>query len=77
MAVVHASTYENEANLPDDYIPSLRASYPPQLIEAYIRGQFVNLTSGSVYPNFDRKLNHTAETIRKARRCTSGWTSTS
>jgi hypothetical protein len=63
--VVHASTYENEANLPDDYIPSLRASYPPQLIEAYIRGQFVNLTSGSVYPNFDRRLNHTPETIRE------------
>jgi hypothetical protein len=34
--------------------PQLRASYPPQLIEAYIRGQFVNLTTGSVYPNFDR-----------------------
>jgi hypothetical protein len=64
-AVVHASTYENEANLPDDYIPTLRASYPPQLIEAYIRGQFVNLTSGSVYPDFDRKLNHTAESIKE------------
>lgn len=56
--LVQASTYENAKNLPDDYIPSLRASYPPQLIEAYIRGQFVNLASGSVYPDFDRKLNH-------------------
>jgi hypothetical protein len=56
--LVQASTYENEANLPDDYIPSLRESYPPQLIEAYLNGQFVNMTSGSVYPNFDRKLNH-------------------
>lgn len=55
--LVQASTYENAKNLPDDYIPSLRASYPPQLIEAYIRGQFVNLASGSVYPNFDRRLN--------------------
>lgn len=55
--LVQASTYENAKNLPDDYIPSLRASYPPQLIDAYIRGQFVNLTSGSVYPNFDRRLN--------------------
>lgn len=61
--LVQASTYDNAANLPDDYIPSLRASYPPQLIEAYIRGQFVNLASGSVYPNFDRRLNHTDETI--------------
>lgn len=56
--LVQASTYDNEANLPDDYINSLRASYPPQLIEAYLRGRFVNLTSGAVYPDFDRELNH-------------------
>jgi hypothetical protein len=61
---VHASTYANAKNLPDDYIPSLRASYPPQLIDAYIRGQFVNLASGSVYPNFDRRLNHTNEVLQ-------------
>lgn len=61
--MVQASTYENGKNLPDDYISSLLASYPPQLIGAYIRGQFVNLATGNVYPNFDRRLNHTAETI--------------
>lgn len=59
--LIHASTYDNEANLPDDYIDSLRESYPPQLIEAYLRGLFVNLASGSVYPNFDRRLNHVGE----------------
>src|SRR6185437_5109556 len=52
--LVQASTYDNELNLPDDYISSLMASYPPQLIQAYLRGQFVNLASGSVYPEFDR-----------------------
>jgi len=62
--MVQASTFQNARNLPDDYIPSLMASYPPQLIGAYIRGQFTNLTSGSVYPGFDRKLNHTNERIR-------------
>jgi hypothetical protein len=62
--LVQASTYDNAKNLPDDYISSLRRSYPPQLIEAYIRGQFCNLASGSVYPNFDRMLNHTPERIR-------------
>jgi hypothetical protein len=56
--LIQASTYDNEANLPADYIDSLFQSYPPQLIDAYLRGQFCNLTSGSVYPNFDRKLNH-------------------
>lgn len=62
--LIQASTYDNAKNLPDDYISSLRASYPPQLIEAYIRGQFTNLASGSVYPNFDRLLNHTSERIK-------------
>ncbi|PRP68710.1 terminase [Chromobacterium amazonense] len=56
--LIQASTFDNEANLPDDYIPSLIQSYPPQLILAYLKGQFCNLTSGSVYPCFDRKLNH-------------------
>jgi len=56
--LVQASTYQNAKNLPEDYIPSLRASYPPQLIKAYLRGQFVNLTSGAVYPDFDRVKNH-------------------
>lgn len=55
--IVHASTYDNEANLPDDYIPSLIEAYPEQLIEAYIRGQFVNLRSGTVYRNYDRNRN--------------------
>lgn len=63
--MVQASTYENAKNLPEDYIPSLRSSYPPQLIEAYIRGMFVNLATGSVYPNFDRVKNHTPERIRE------------
>lgn len=62
--IVHGSTYDNEKNLPDDYIKSLVDSYPPQLIQAYLKGQFVNLNSGSVYPNFDRVLNHTSETIK-------------
>jgi hypothetical protein len=62
--IVQASTYENAKNLPDDYIPALMASYPPQLINAYIRGQFVNLATGNVYPHFDRRLNHTGETIK-------------
>lgn len=55
--MVQASTYENEANLPDDYIPSLLASYPPQLIDAYINGQFVNLQTGSIYAAYDRVKN--------------------
>lgn len=58
---VHASTYDNAANLPEDYIPSLFATYPPQLVEAYLNGRFVNLRSGAVYPAFDRHLNASNE----------------
>jgi len=48
-----APTYANPF-LPEDYIDGLKATYPAQLIEAYIEGQFVNLTSGVVYTEFDR-----------------------
>lgn len=61
--LIRASTYSNERNLPPGYIDSLKRSYPPQLIDAYIEGQFVNLTSGAVYPDFDREKNHTDEVI--------------
>lgn len=63
--LIQASTYDNEKNLPDDYIESLFESYPKQLISAYLNGQFVNLLSGAVYANFDRKLNHTDETAKE------------
>ncbi|NMX70902.1 terminase [Pseudomonas sp. WS 5111] len=62
--IVHASTRQNAKNLPKDYIKSLRESYPANLVDAYIDGLFVNLTSGSVYPRFCRKQNHTDATIR-------------
>ena len=62
--LVHASTYDNEKNLPDDYIPSLLASYPPNLIDAYINGQFVNLQTGTVYASYNRVLNRTRDTVQ-------------
>lgn len=62
--IVHASTRQNAKNLPKDYIASLRESYPANLVDAYIDGLFVNLVSGSVYPNFCRVKNHTNEKIK-------------
>jgi hypothetical protein len=44
--------------LPEGYVDSLRAIYPANLLEAYLEGLFVNLTSGAVYPEFDRSANH-------------------
>lgn len=63
--LIQASTYDNAKNLPADYIPSLFESYPKQLIAAYLRGQFVNLASGSIYPDFDRVLNNSFESIQE------------
>lgn len=55
--MVQASTYDNEKYLPSDYIDSLLETYPSQLINAYLEGKFVNLTTGSVYPSYDRQKN--------------------
>ncbi len=51
--IVQAPSYSNPY-LPEGYIQSLRDSYPEALAEAYIEGQFVNLTSGTVYKNYQR-----------------------
>ena len=58
-SMVQASTYENEQYLPEDYIDSLKETYPSNLIEAYIDGEFVNLSSGTVYNEFDRVTHNT------------------
>ena len=63
-SMVQASTYENERFLPPDYIQSLRDTYPQELIDAYLMGEFVNLTSGSVYRNYDRARCNSTETIQ-------------
>lgn len=62
--LIRAKTEDNAANLPDGYIDSLRSSYPANLLAAYLDGEFVNLTAGSVYAEFDRALNASAETIQ-------------
>jgi hypothetical protein len=59
-----AKTYDNIANLPPDYIENLQNTYPSNLLSAYLDGEFVNLTAGTVYPTFDRTLNATSETIK-------------
>ena len=62
--LIKATTMSNAANLPDGYIDSLRNSYPSNLLAAYLDGEFVNLTAGSIYPDFDRALNASTETIQ-------------
>jgi hypothetical protein len=62
--LVQASTYDNEQNLPDDYIQSLIDTYPNEMIDAYLMGKFVNLTTGTVYRSYNRVTNGSIETIQ-------------
>lgn len=62
-SMVQASTYENAKYLPVDYIPSLLESYPENIVQAYINGGFVNMTSGTVYHNYDRVKNNSLRTV--------------
>jgi len=64
-ALVQASTYDNAKNLPQDYIPSLLEAYPSELIEAYINGQFINLTSGTVFYKYNRIAHNSTEKIKE------------
>ena len=61
--IIKAPTYSNPY-LPEDYVPNLRATYPEQLIAAYIEGEFVNLKSGTVYNAYNRQANSSHEEIR-------------
>jgi phage terminase large subunit len=61
--IIKATTRSNSANLPDGYIDSLKNTYPSNRLSAYLDGEFVNLTSGSVYTSFDRALNASHEVV--------------
>lgn len=63
--LIRAPTSSNPY-LPDGYLDTLKATYSSALLAAYCEGYFVNLTAGSVYPEFDRTLNASSETIRPA-----------
>lgn len=56
--LIKASTYSNASNLPAGYIDHLKDIYPSALLSAYLDGEFVNLTSGAVYPDFSRTENN-------------------
>lgn len=64
--VIRAKTESNSRNLPEGYIDSLRAVYPPELLAAYLDGEFVNMKSGTVYRDYDRVRCASRETIKPA-----------
>ena len=61
--IIQAPT-ESNPFLPAGYVQSLRDIYPENLLNAYLEGQFVNLTSGTVYNNYDRNGCNSEEEIK-------------
>ena len=60
--IIRGRTEDNH-HLHPDYVPTLRATYPPQLIDAYLNGLFVNMTGLTVYSGFNRDHSNTDLTI--------------
>lgn len=50
--------------LAEEYIQSLKDSYPGPQVDAYLNGKWVNMAAGTVYNCYDRKLHISNETIR-------------
>ncbi|UAB85697.1 terminase [Zunongwangia sp. SCSIO 43204] len=61
--LIKAKTKDNPY-LPSSYIETLSDIYSAQELEAYLNGEFVNLSAGTVYHAFDRKVNHTDRTVK-------------
>lgn len=60
--LIRAPTSSNPY-LPSGYIENLQNTYSSAQLSAYLDGEFVNLTSGTVYTEFDRKRHHMSATI--------------
>ena len=62
--LIKANTRDNPF-ISEAYVESLEDEYTAEELQAYLDGEFVNLTSGTVYRNFDRKLNHTDRVVKE------------
>jgi len=62
--LIKAKTRDNKF-LPSGYIESLEAEYTPEQLQAYLEGEFVNLTSGTVCSNYDRDTNNSDRMIQE------------
>ena len=63
-ALIKCPTQANIKYLPDGYIDTLKETYSSNLLAAYLEGEFVNLTSGSVYSSYDRHECGSDETVQ-------------
>lgn len=63
--LLRLSTLDNEDNLAGGYIQGLREQYTVDQLKAYLKGEFVNLTSGTVHYKFDRFVNDSNRNIKE------------
>lgn len=59
--LIKAKTTDNKY-LPMDFIDTLKKQYSPNLLKAYLDGEFVNLTTGTIFGYFDR-LKHDTDIV--------------
>jgi len=50
---------QDNPHLPEDFIERMQANYDPSMLQAYLNGEFINLTTGQVYDRFNREKNVT------------------
>jgi hypothetical protein len=55
--IIYGSTKDNEQNLGEDYIESLRSSYDTAMQQAYIEGLWINMSGNRFYYSYDPKRN--------------------
>ncbi len=55
--IIYGDTRDNQVNLNDDYIPTLEASYDETMLDAYLRGLFINMKGGRFYYAYDPAIN--------------------
>lgn len=63
--VIYQGKTADNTFLPPSFYKTLLEQYPENIARAYLEGEFVNLTQGSVYSYFDRKRHHTDSVIEK------------
>ncbi len=59
--ILYGDTRDNSHNLEEGYIDSIISSYPKQLIDAYLKGLWVNLSGNRFYYSYDPKINEWTE----------------
>lgn len=60
--LVRGRSHDNFA-LPPEYIENLTATYDPKMLRQEVEGEFLSVTSGAVYHQFDRRVHVRADLV--------------